>query len=202
MAVIITDSNNFQMKNRTLINFILSIIQIPLEDAEFISTHFQHFEFKKGDIILKKGKVSDDYLFLEKGLIRSYLNDLEGNEVTTDFFIENNVAFEITSFFNRNPSETTMVAVTDCMGYKINFTQLNQLFHNKPAFREFGRAILVREFIATKKRNYSMINQTAEERYENLLVNKPLILKYAPLKYIASYLGITDSTLSRIRAKL
>lgn len=190
------------MEKIKLINFILSIVPIPLEDAEYISNYFHHFKIKKGDFILQKGNVSDDYIFLQEGLIRSYLHDLEGNEVTTDFFIENNVAFEITSFFNRTPSETNMEAVTDCVGYKINYSHLNELFHNKPAFREFGRSILVREFIATKKRNYSMINQTAEDRYKNLLFNKPQILKHAPLKQIASYLGITDSTLSRIRAKL
>lgn len=190
------------MEHTSLTQFIQSIVQMPKEEAEHIAASFHPFECKKGDILLQPGKVSDAYLFLEKGLIRSFLDDLEGNDVTTDFFMENNVAFEITSFFNRTPSETTMVAVTDCKGYSINYQQLNELFHAKPAFREFGRALLVKEFIATKQRNYAMINQTAEERYINLLQNKPQIIKHAQLKHIASYLGITDSTLSRIRAKV
>lgn len=190
------------MEHTNLTQFILSVVQMPKEEAENISAQFQRFECTKGTILLESGNVSDTYLFLEKGLIRSYLNDLEGNDVTTDFFIENTVAFEITSFFNRIPSETTMVAVTDCAGYALNYQQLNELFHAKPSFREFGRAILVREFIATKQRNYAMINQTAEERYANLLRQKPQIVQYAPLKHIASYLGITDSTLSRIRARM
>lgn len=190
------------MEKIKLINFILSIVQIPKEDAEEITKYFQFFRIKKGDFILQAGNISDDYIFLQDGLIRSFLFDLEGNEVTTDFYLENNVAFEITSFFNRTPSETNMEAVTDCIGFKINYDSLNQLFHSKPAFREFGRSILVKEFIASKKRNYAMINQTAEDRYKNLLLTKPQILKHAPLKHIASFLGITDSTLSRIRAKM
>ena len=185
-----------------LTNFILNVVSISAEDAQAIANHFQYFTLKKGEFVLKKGKVSDDYIFLEEGLIRSYLYDLEGNEVTTDFFIENNVAFEVTSFFNRTPSETYMEAVSECKGFRINYEKLNQLFHDKPAFRDFGRAILVREFIASKKRNYAMINQTAEQRYQNLITHQPEILRYAPLKHIASYLGVTDSTLSRIRAKL
>lgn len=189
-------------ENNQLVEFILQITPMAGEEAISIANNFESFALKKGDLILEKGKVSDDYLFLQEGLLRSYLFDLEGNEVTTDFFIEKNVAFEVTSFFNRAPSEIYMEAITDCKGYKISFNQLNKLFHERPAFREMGRAILVREFIASKKRNYAMINQTAEQRYQNLVVNKPLILKHAPLKQIASYLGITDSTLSRIRAKM
>lgn len=174
---------------------------MPEADAQFIANQFHYFELKKGEYVLQSGKISDDYLYLEQGLLRSFLFDLDGNEVTTDFFTENNMAFEITSFFNRTPSETNMEALTACSGFKINYDQLNQLFHSKPTFRELGRAILVREFIASKKRNYAMINQTAEQRYTNLLNQKPQILKQAPLKHIATYLGITDSTLSRIRAK-
>jgi CRP-like cAMP-binding protein len=190
------------MENKELTNFILGIVPILVEDAQFIADHFQYFMLKKGEKILQNGKVSDDYIYLSEGLIRTFLYDLEGNEVTTDFFTEKNIVFEVTSFFNRKPSETYMETLTDCKGFKISYEQLNQLFHSKPAFRDFGRAILVREFIASKKRNYAMINQTAEQRYQNLMINKPEILKNAPLKYIASYLGITDSTLSRIRAKI
>jgi len=183
-------------------DYIIKTVAISEDDAKFIADHFQGFSLKKGEIILKIGNVSDDYIYLSEGLLRTYLYDLEGNEVTTDFFTSNNMAFEVTSFFNRTPSETYMETLTDCKGLKISYEQLNQLFHNKPAFRDFGRAVLVREFIASKKRNYAMLNQTAEQRYQNLRTNKPEILKNAPLKYIASYLGITDSTLSRIRAKI
>jgi CRP-like cAMP-binding protein len=183
-------------------DYIIKTVVISEDDAKFIADHFQSFSLKKGEIILQKGKVSDDYIYLSEGLLRSYLFDLEGNEVTTDFFTSHNIAFEVTSFFNRTPSETYIETLTDCKGLKIGYEQLNQLFHSKPAFRDFGRAVLVREFIASKKRNYAMLNQTAEQRYQNLISNKPEILKNAPLKYISSYLGITDSTLSRIRAKI
>lgn len=190
------------MKSTKFIDTMLSIVPIPKEDAVYISDQFKPFDVKKGDLLLQIGQISDEYLFIEEGLLRAYLIDLEGNEVTTDFYTEQNFAFEVTSFFNRTPSETNIEAITDCKGYKINFQQLNQAFHHKPSFRELGRAILVKAFIASKKRNYAMINQTAEQRYQHLISKTPQILKQAPLKQIASYLGVTDSTLSRIRAKL
>lgn len=191
------------MNNRaSLVNFILSVVTIPQDDAEQIAKSFHPIEIEEKDYLLKANEVSDDYLYLETGLMRTFLYDLEGEEVTTDFFTENNIVFEITSFFNRTLSEAYIQAITPCKGFRISYEELNTLFHNKPAFRDFGRAILVKEFIASQSRNYGMINRTAKERYQHLLKTKPQILHYAPLKYIASYLGVTDSTLSRLRKKL
>ncbi|NMH88730.1 Crp/Fnr family transcriptional regulator [Flavivirga algicola] len=186
----------------SLIDFILSIVPISQEESQYIAYSFHPIKIKKGDFLLREGAISNDYFYLEKGLMRTFLFDLEGNEITTDFFLENNIVLEVTSFFNSVRSEANIQAITDCIGYRISYEQLNTLFHQKPAFRDFGRAILVKEFIASQKRNYSMINRTAEQRYQELLKTKPQILKHAHLKYIASYLGITDSTLSRLRRKV
>jgi len=79
---------------------------------------------------------------------------------------------------------------------------LQTLFHNIPEFREFGRMILVKGFIAFKQRALSLINETAEQRLENLIKVRPEIFQKAPLKNIASYLGITDTSLSRIRREI
>ncbi|MBS9463004.1 Crp/Fnr family transcriptional regulator [Flagellimonas sp. 389] len=188
-------------KKKALINFIKQIIPINGTEAEEIANTFHFTKIKKDNLFLKENEISDDYFYLEKGLMRVFLYDLDGNEITMDIFTENNIVFEITSFFNRVKSESNIQALTDCIGYRISYEELNKLFHDKPAFRDFGRAILVKEFIASKKRNYAMINQTAEQRYQHLLTSRPEILKHVPLKFIASYLGVTDSTLSRIRKK-
>ncbi|UII20093.1 Crp/Fnr family transcriptional regulator [Fulvivirga ligni] len=182
-----------------LVNFILDTVEIPKVEAEQIASAFHPIEFSTNDYILKENQVSDDYIYLTNGLMRTFLLDLKGNEITIDFFTDNNVVFEVTSFFNRVRSESNIQALTACSGFRLSYTELNTLFHDRPAFRDFGRAILVKEFIASKKRNYGMINRTAKERYQHLLNHRPQILQYSPLKYIASYLGVTDSTLSRLR---
>nr|WP_298995000.1 Crp/Fnr family transcriptional regulator [uncultured Allomuricauda sp.] len=188
------------MNNReSLTEFILTIVEISRSDAEEIAASFQPFEIKEKAYLLEENQISNDYLYLESGLMRTFLYNLEGEEITVDFFTENNIVFEVTSFFNRFPSEAYIQALTDCKGFRISYEKLNTLFHNKPTFRDFGRAILVKEFIASQKRNYGVIKRTAAERYQNLLITRPQILRYAPLKYIASYLGVTDSTLSRLR---
>ncbi|WP_299116710.1 Crp/Fnr family transcriptional regulator [uncultured Winogradskyella sp.] len=186
----------------SLIHFILKVVEISKSDAEEIAASFHPFKLREKEFLLKENQISDDYLYLKSGLMRTFLYNLKGEEITIDFFTEDNMVFEITSFFNRVHSEANIQAITPCTGFRISYKELNTLFHNKPAFRDFGRAILVKEFMASQKRNYGMINRTAKERYQNLLVNKPQILKYSPLKFIASYLGVTDSTLSRLRKNL
>jgi CRP-like cAMP-binding protein len=170
--------------------------------ATEIAAHFVPVQFRKGTYFLQEGARSNDYLFLEKGIMRSFLFDTEGTEVTTNFYASGNVVFEAASFFQRIPSQENFIAITDCTGWTISFSELNEIFHALPAFRETGRAILVKSLVSLKMRTLSMINQTAEQRYASLLATHPEIFQHVPLKYIASYLGITDTSLSRIRKEM
>ncbi len=153
----------------------------------------------KNEFLLKEDKVCNEYFFLEDGFMRAYAFDIDGNDVTTNFYSNNQVVFEVSSFFNRTMSRENIQALTDCNGWSITYEQLNMLFHTLQEFREFGRHILVKGFSSLKVRMLSMITDTAEERYESLLKSNPEIFQYGPLKNIASYLGITDTSLSRIR---
>lgn len=182
-----------------LINFFQQTIAFTDELAKDVASNFLYTEFKKGEFFLREGKVNNEYIFLETGFMRAFLLDTNGNEVTTNFFTPKNVVFEVASFFQRIPSQENIQALSDCHGWLLTFNQLNTLFHTIPAFREFGRTILVQGFASLKTRTLSMINKTAEQRYEIMLTSNPEIFQHAPLKYIASYLGVTDTSLSRIR---
>lgn len=172
---------------------------VTRQNAEEIAGHFAKKTLGKNDYFLKQGRLADEYLFLESGFIRSFAFDVNGNDITTNFYSPNQVVFEVASFFNRTISKENFQALTDAEGWFITYTQLNTLFHTMPAFRDFGRQILVRGFSALKNRMLSMISDTAEERYQKLLQANPEIFFNAPLKNIASYIGVTDTSLSRIR---
>ncbi len=190
------------MDKNKLITFIEQIVSIPRQKVEEIAVHFQEMQIKKNDFFIKQGRVCNTYLFLETGFIRSYTFDLDGNEVTTEFYSNNQIVFEVGSFFQKTLSKENYQALEDCVGWYIDFDQLQMLFHSIPEFREFGRMILVKGFISFKLRALSLINESAEQRYETLIKARPEIFQRAPLKYIASYLGITDTSLSRIRREL
>jgi CRP-like cAMP-binding protein len=165
-------------------------------------THFDEKEIARNAFHLKEGTVSNEYMVLESGFLRAFTHDVEGNEVTTGFFAPGAVVIEVASFFHRTPSRENIQALTDSKGWVITFEKLNGLFHAYPAFREFGRSVLVKGFASLKERMLSMINETAEQRYLALLQKNPAIFQQAPLKHIASYLGITDTSLSRIRKEV
>ena len=187
------------MVNQSLIHFFQQTNLVSAKTAEEIAGAFNSKEFQKGQFLLKEGRICDEYFFLENGFMRAFAHDLEGNDVTTNFYSNKQVVFEVSSFFNRSISKENIQATADCQGYYITYEQLNHLFHALPEFREFGRSILVKGFASLKMRMLSMITETAEQRYQTLLTTNPEIFQHAALKHIASYLGITDTSLSRIR---
>lgn len=182
-----------------LVQFLRNSNLVSLQAAELIANEFQPKELRRNDYFLKEGRISNEYLFLENGFMRAFAHDTEGNEVTTNFYSTNQVVFEVSSFFNRTISKENIQATEDCKGMFISYEQLNYLFHALPEFREFGRSVLVKGFSELKIRMLSMITETAEQRYDALLRSNPEIFNHAALKHIASYLGITDTSLSRIR---
>ncbi|HUR64707.1 MAG TPA: Crp/Fnr family transcriptional regulator [Chitinophagaceae bacterium] len=180
-------------------DFIRQVIPVPDEVIHSIIKPFEEISISRNDFFLRAGTYTDQYLYLNKGFIRAYSHNQEGDEVTTAFYSGPSMVFEVYSFFSRKISQENIQALTECEGLVISYNQLNHLFHSLPAFRDFGRAILVKGFSQLKQRMLSQITETAEERYNRLLQSNPEVFMHAPLKDIASYLGITDSSLSRIR---
>jgi CRP-like cAMP-binding protein len=187
------------MNRQKLTEFFRSSNLVSPQAAEEITNIFSPLEIKRNEFLFKEGRVCNEYFFLENGFIRAFAYDTNGNDVTTNFYSGGQVVFEVSSFFNRTISKENFQAIVDCDGWYITYEQLNELFHSLHDFREFGRSILVKGFSSLKIRMLSMITETAEQRYDALLKTNPEIFQHAALKHIASYLGVTDTSLSRIR---
>jgi CRP-like cAMP-binding protein len=189
-------------ERQNLVNFIKQTMPMSDNIAQIIADNFEPISFVKHDFLLKEGNLCNEYLFLEKGFMRSYAVDTEGNEVTTNFYGSNSIVFEVASYIKRTSSQENIQALTECSGWTGSYAKLQELFQTIPEFRGFVRAVLVNSFIALKERTLSMINLTAEKRYESLLKSRPEIIQNASVKHIASYLGVTDTSLSRIRKEI
>ena len=187
------------MNKEKLTRFLQSTGLVSAGQAAEIASVFRQQEFSRNSFLLQAGRISDDYLFLDSGFMRAFAYDTDGHDVTTGFYASGQVVFEVASFFTRTPSQEYIQALTDCQGWGITHQQLNALFHARPEFREFGRSVLVRGYAALKSRMLALITEPAAVRYDHLLRASPEILQHAPLKTVASYLGITDTSLSRIR---
>ncbi|MDP4247948.1 MAG: Crp/Fnr family transcriptional regulator [Bacteroidota bacterium] len=167
--------------------------------AEQIAEKFKRRKTPRNEYLLKEGSVCNESHIIEEGITRSYIYDHEGMDVTTTFCTKQMFTSDLLSFFKRTPAKENIQALTDCQTWYITYDDMQESFHGIPEFREFGRLNIINQYGILQQRMLSMLQQTAEQRYSELVHGNPEILQHAPLKYIATYLGITDTSLSRIR---
>jgi CRP-like cAMP-binding protein len=190
------------MDREKLEKFFHSVLPMPLDKIKLLTEKYEFVEIDRNELLLKEKEVSKVSYFLESGFIRSYTFACSGDEVTTNIFSAPCFVNDFLSFFKQQPTNENFEAITDCKLWRISYENVQINFHNIPESREFGRLLLVNNYASLKDRMISMIKDTAETRYLKLLKNHSEILKNVPLKIIASYLGITDTSLSRIRKDL
>jgi len=182
--------------------YLKNMKSMPDEKADLIATHFKKENYTKGTLLIEDGKTSKKSYFLETGIIRCYIIDIEGDEVTTRFYSAPDFLNDYLSFFEQKPSEENYELITDCVLYSIDFENVQHCFHTIPEFREWGRMLLTLNYVYVNRRMISMHKETAQERYLNLLNSHPEIIQAVPLNIIASFLGITKYSLSRIRKEI
>ncbi len=187
------------MDKQGLKNYIIKNLSFPDRTLDQVVEYFDELTIPKNEYFLKEGKINDRYFFLQSGFMRAFTHDTDGNEVTTNFYQRDSVVFEVSSFYLKTPSAENIQAVIDCWGFAITYDQLNLLLHTVPEFRAYGVKMLAKEYVLFKKRALELINLSGEARYENLVANNKDVFQHAQLKQIASYLNVTDSSLSRIR---
>lgn len=171
------------------------------EITEIINAHTK-IDFLKKECFLAIGKTANEYYLIEKGLFASFVTDYNGNEIATGFYTPGEILIEVSSLFQRVPSKENLIAITNGCAWKIEFEAFQQLFHNMEGFREWGRAWMAQQLFTSKQRSIDMLTKSATERYLTLINERPEIIKHASLKHIASWLGITDTSLSRIRKNI
>ena len=180
---------------------IFNVQNFKSEDFEKILAAYEKISFAKNDYLISEGSTANFYYFVETGFVRSYAIDLEGNDITTKFFSSTDIVIDWRSYFLKTKCRENIQAITPCVVWKISFENFMKLF-NIEAFREVGRTKLINNYFELKNHSVSIIADPAKDRYLNLLKQKPDVVQNVPLKQIATYLGITDTSLSRIRKEI
>lgn len=137
--------------------------------------------------------------FIEKGVARIYYI-MDGIDITEGFFFENSIIARVESLFTGKPSRKAIQILEDAEIIAINANQLFKLYDNFPEIERLFRKIFEAAYVDTVNRIEGIQFHTAEERYKALISEAPNVLMRVPLKYVASYLGITQVSLSRIRS--
>ncbi|RZK46598.1 MAG: Crp/Fnr family transcriptional regulator [Pedobacter sp.] len=190
------------MQDEHFLNTIFSPTNFKESELALIIPKFKQVKFSKNDFLLQEGKTENHYWLLESGFARSFVNDIKGNEITTNFYGSRDIVIDWSSFFLRSPTRESIQALTDCVCWQLDFETFQQLFHSIETFRENGRRRLVSAYFALKNHSVSIIADQAKERYIQLLKDKPLIVQNVSLQHIATFLGITKYSLSRIRKEI
>lgn len=190
------------MNKKKNLEKIFSNANLSIEEIEKVLKPFTKVVFNKKDLLFKEGQTLNHYYFLEKGFVRSFTYDYDGNEITTKFYAESEIVLDWTSFMLRTPTQENFQANTDCICWRLKFTDFQELFNSIKGFRESGRNRFATSYLELKKNRLSIISHTAKERYLTLIKEHPEIMKNASLKHIATYLGVTDTSISRIRKEI
>ncbi|MBQ0767975.1 MAG: Crp/Fnr family transcriptional regulator [Bizionia sp.] len=183
--------------------YIEETIAISEEDWQFFSSKLIRRSFKKKAKILDRGDTENYISFIENGIARFVIpkEDTE-KDITFGFCFENEFISAYDSFLLRKPSHCQIEALTAISMWSISYDDLQEVYNQTVIGNLIGRLSSERLFLIKSKREQSLLNETATERYLKLFTDRPKLIKEIPLKYIASYIGVTPQALSRIRKQI
>lgn len=181
---------------------VLETIDLNDEEFEYAESLFKPRKLRKRQFLLNEGDICEYTIFVEQGLLRSYTVDEKGAERTLQFAMEGWWAGDLYSFLTGEASSYNIEALENSNLLLINKGSWELLLKEVPAFERFFRIQIQNNLIATQRRLMVSLTDTAEEKYIKLLNAYPDIIKRVPQHMIASYIGITRETLSRIRKQM
>lgn len=170
---------------------------------KFLNT-FERIEVPAKTLLLQENEVSYNAYYLEKGVVRAWYNN-DGKDVTFQFFLENTMFSSLESFKKGLPSMVSFETIEPCILYKIGKPDVDAFLeevYGCPELRTLLMDALFERMFDYMKHFFSFIKDTPQQRYLNLIKEKPEIIKRVPQHYIASYLGVTTVHLSRIKSKI
>ena len=168
---------------------------------ECIIASLKEEKFYKRDLLLKEGQIARRIYFIQKGFCRAfYLNG--DKEYTTWFMGEGDIMISVYSFFTQQPSVENIEVLQDSIFLSMSWQQLQKIYQTFPDFNLFGRIITEQYYIKSEERAIALRTLSAKDRYLSLTKAYPAVLQNASLGQIASHLGMSLETLSRIRAKV
>jgi len=166
-----------------------------------LKQHVSEVSFPKGHILLEADKVETAIYFIRQGIVRAYANYAD-NEITFWFGREGDTILSMRSYVENRKGYENIELLENCDLYKLQTSSLQALFEEDIHMANWGRKLAEQELIKTEERLISRQVRTASERYRELLRSHPHLIRRVPLGHIASYLGITQVSLSRIRAEI
>lgn len=181
------------------INHILDhIYKLPEESKENLKLYIAEVSFPKGHILMKAQRIEKSIFFIKKGIVRAFA-PLEEQDITFWFGEENETILSMRSYVEHEKGYENVELLEDCDLYELKVAHLRHLYEQDIHIANWGRKLAENELLKLESRIVSTTILSAKERYDMLMKDSPSLIKRVPLKYIASYLNMTQVSLSRIR---
>ena len=186
---------------KELIKKIKSSIQLSSEAEEYLESISEKKTVSKGSILIREGQQVDKIFFVTDGCLRSYCTDKKGKEHTLQFAVKNWWISDYIAIHNNESATLTVECLKESSVIEFDAKKLNGILTLFPEYEPFQRNVLERHVVSLHKRILNQLQLTASERYGLFLEQYPDIEQYTRNYHIASYLGITQESLSRIRVE-
>lgn len=187
--------------HEVLRRYISDKISLSDNEQNEILGSFKIKKLRKKQYLLQEGEICTTLSFIAKGCMRLYRVDEKGYEHIVQFGFENYWISERESAFSQKPTQYCIDAIEDSEVLICNLTQFDTLQKSIPKFAELMTNLQSKNFVMIQKRINSALSFSAEEKYNELMTNQPEIIQRIPANMVASYLGISRETLSRIRSQ-
>jgi CRP-like cAMP-binding protein len=182
--------------------YIIERIGKRPENLDLVLPHFEPLKVKRGTPLLRQDEICKYVYFIVKGCLQVYVLDKSGNESTRSFYFENGWVTDIFGFKNQTPSSEFIKCVEPCQLLRIHHEPFQLLCREVPQFDALYKEILEASYNNTVYRVNTLTSLNALERIQWLMETKPLIMSRLSSKLVASYLGISPETLTRLKSKL
>jgi len=199
-CALIMPQHNTEIKN-TLRNFVSRFPGLSPKEQELVLDALVANVYAKGTLLVKPGDIRHPCFFVLKGCLRQYVLD-NGIEKTTQFYTENETATLFSSFTGQAPSVSYLECCEESLLIVGEFGSERDMYQQVPALEQLTRNMMEQDFGKTQESLSRFITSNPEERYLYLQKNKPGLLQRVPQHQLASYIGVTPESLSRIRKRL
>ncbi len=204
MLAVVEINSTLKKKNimESLVSQIIKYHNFSNADLKIITSKFKHTNFKPKDYILKDNQCSTKLYFIVKGLVRVfYLKD--GKEITSYLACDNGFVSSYSSFINQTKSFEFIQCIEDTETYSIDYQGMQELYESVAQWQKIGRILSESNVICLADRIHKIHSISAKEKYQDFLKTSPAkLIQRTPQIYIASFLGITPESLSRIRKEI
>jgi CRP-like cAMP-binding protein len=184
-----------------IISQISKHVTLDEKEALYFTSLFITAKIKQGEFIEKVGKITTNFVHVNSGCLMTYFTDADGTDHVIQFAMAGWWTGDLHSFTKEEPSIYSTRALADSEVFYLPKDDMEKMFEKLPKLERYFRILFQNSIVSHQHRLIQNLSVTADQRYENFSKRYPSLEQYVPLKYIASYLGITPEFLSKIRRK-